>query len=103
MGIRWEICSSVEGKVDILRRFAAHIRRVRIERGISQEAFAFECGIDRSYLSGIECGKRNPTAVVLIRMADNLGMTMSSFFAGFEAELPHSKDQCSDNRTVQTK
>ncbi|MBX3279093.1 MAG: helix-turn-helix transcriptional regulator [Acidobacteria bacterium] len=63
---------------------------MRAERGISQEAFADDCGIDRSYLSGIECGKRNPTVDVLMRMADNLGITLSKFFEGCDLSKPKS-------------
>jgi len=37
--------------------------------GLSQEALAFECWLHRTYVSGVERGVRNPTVVVLERLA----------------------------------
>ena len=44
---------------DIALRFGERVRKLRIARGLSQEAFAHQCGLDRTYVSGIERGKRN--------------------------------------------
>ncbi|HCR66528.1 helix-turn-helix transcriptional regulator [Oceanicaulis sp. UBA2681] len=51
---------------------ALNIQRLRRERGFSQEAFADHAGMDRTYISGIERGVRNPTVGVLSRLATAL-------------------------------
>lgn len=45
--------------MDLRRRFATNIRAKRAERGWSQEELAFEAGLHRTYISGIERGLRN--------------------------------------------
>ncbi|WP_236697390.1 helix-turn-helix domain-containing protein [Sphingomonas sp. Leaf357] len=47
--------------MDVRTRFGRNMRRLRKAKGMSQERFALEFDIDRSYVSGIERGKRNPT------------------------------------------
>lgn len=56
------------------------IRGLRLDMGLSQEAFADKCGIDRTYMSGIERGVRNPTLVVICAISDGLGMDLSELF-----------------------
>lgn len=53
----------------------ANVRRLRVERGLTQEKLAFEAGLDLTYVGGIERGRRNPTVVVLGRIAEALGTT----------------------------
>ncbi len=45
------------------------VHRQRIVLGMSQEDFADQVGLDRTYVSGIERGIRNPTLLVLLRLA----------------------------------
>lgn len=45
--------------MDVLERFGKRVRHLRIASGLSQEAFADKCKLDRTYVSGIERGKRN--------------------------------------------
>lgn len=44
---------------DVRLRFGRRVRALRTERGFSQEGFAARCGLDRTYLGGIERGERN--------------------------------------------
>ncbi len=55
--------------MDVRERVGRNVRRYRIEKGVSQEGLAHRCELDRTYVSGIERGIRNPTVVVLERIA----------------------------------
>lgn len=46
------------------------VQRIRRTRGWSQEELVFRSGLDRTYISGIERGKRNPTVAILKALAD---------------------------------
>ena len=46
-------------------KFGKRVRELRKERGWSQEEFADRCGLDRTYVSGIERGVRNPTLEII--------------------------------------
>ena len=56
------------------------IRYLRKQRGISQEKLALIAGIDRTYLAGIESGKRNATIISLEKIINALGVSMKDFF-----------------------
>lgn len=45
--------------MDVLARFGNRVREKRTAQGLSQEGFADKCKLDRTYISGIERGKRN--------------------------------------------
>jgi transcriptional regulator with XRE-family HTH domain len=50
----------------------AHIRNLRLKKGWTQEDLAGEAQLDRSYVSGLEVGRRNPTYLNLLRLAKAL-------------------------------
>lgn len=56
---------------------------LRKRKGLSQESFADLVGLDRTYISGIECGKRNPSLFALKNIADALGTTLEKLFRDF--------------------
>lgn len=58
--------------MDIRRQVGLNVRRYRRELGLSQEGLAHECGLHRTYISGVERGVRNPTVLVLQKIADAL-------------------------------
>jgi len=60
--------------------FGQRVKTLRLKSGLSQEAFADKCGLDRTYISGIERGVRNPTLEVIHVIADGLGIEMKQLF-----------------------
>ncbi len=60
--------------MDIRKRLGRNVRRIRRERDWSQEEFAFRSNLHQTYISGIEQGARNPTVLVLQKLADALGV-----------------------------
>jgi transcriptional regulator with XRE-family HTH domain len=67
----------MKGNDDLLALFGEQLKNFRKERGISQEELAFRAGLDRTYISGLECGKRNPTLKILVKLAVSLNMKPS--------------------------
>lgn len=57
-----------------------NLRRLRVERDVSQERLAFDSGVDRSYLGGMERGEENPTVDILDRLAVTLTIPIGEFF-----------------------
>ncbi len=55
--------------MDIRKRLAANLKRLRQERGLSQEKFAFEVEIHRTYISDLERGARNPSITLVEKLA----------------------------------
>ena len=60
--------------MDIRKILGANLKRLRTAKGWSQENYAFEAGIHRTYISDIERGARNPTIEVLVKLAAPLGV-----------------------------
>ena len=60
--------------------FGKHLRTLRQDAGFSQESFATEVGIDRSYMGGIERGERNISTLTIMQIAIALGMEVGDLF-----------------------
>lgn len=65
---------------DYLRAFGRAVRRRREAVGLSQEKFGLKFGIDRTYVSGVERGRRNPTVKIVAKFAFALGTTPAKLF-----------------------
>lgn len=70
--------------VDIHFAFGLAVRRCRIDGGLSQEGLANLAELDRTYVSSLERGRRNPTLATQLKLADALGCPLSSLI--IEAE-----------------
>jgi transcriptional regulator with XRE-family HTH domain len=62
--------------------FGQAIRAIRDRRGVSQESLALRCGLDRTYISGIERGTRNPSLTNILKLAAALDVRPGELFAG---------------------
>jgi transcriptional regulator with XRE-family HTH domain len=67
---------SYSGTKDLIALGRA-IKGLRLKLALSQEALAFEAGIDRSYIGGIERGEHNLALINLIKIANTLGLSAS--------------------------
>ncbi len=67
---------------DILVRLGRRVRELRTAQDLSQEDFAAECGLDRTYISGIERGRRNVSLRNLEIIADTFGISLAELFKG---------------------
>jgi transcriptional regulator with XRE-family HTH domain len=59
---------------------AWNLRRIRVKKGLSQERLAFDSGVDRSYVGGLERQEENPTVDILDRLAKTLEVPLAEFF-----------------------
>lgn len=60
--------------MDIRQRLAANLRKFRLEKGWSQEEFAHQADIHRTYVSDLERAARNPSIDIIERLAKTLGV-----------------------------
>lgn len=60
--------------------FAWNLRRLRLERGISQERLAYDAEVDRAYISELERKRGNATLDMLDKLADVLSSPLGEFF-----------------------
>lgn len=70
--------------MDWPRVVGVNVRRLRVERKLTQEQLALESAIDLTYLGGIERGRRNPSVIVLGRLAASLGIHPRELFSDLE-------------------
>ena len=66
----------------IQKKIGERIKELRTATGISQEKFALKIGMDRTYFSSVEAGKRNVSIVNLEKIANGLDLTLSELFKG---------------------
>jgi len=62
---------------NVLKRFSERLTQIRKEKGLTQEALALKSDIDRTYIGRIESMKRNPSLVVLDKIAKGLDIKLA--------------------------
>ena len=67
---------------NIQKRFGGKLRKLRLTTGLSQEAFADQCGLDRTYIGGIERGERNVSLKNIEVIAAAFGVSISDLMEG---------------------
>lgn len=64
----------------IKEQVGKRIKELRLAKNMSQEDFAFKCGLDRTYITSLERGKRNISLINLEKIANAFEMSLSEFF-----------------------
>ena len=68
---------SINKKSNISEKFANRLIKIREQRNLTQEALGLLCGIDRTYIGRIERLERNPTLLIVDKIAQGLDMNVS--------------------------
>lgn len=68
--------------MNIQEKLGHRIKELRQKQGLSQEQFAHLCGLDRTYMTSVENGKRNLSLQNIKKIADALGISISELFKG---------------------
>lgn len=70
---------------EIQRKFGLRLREVRKQKGFSQEKLALACGLDRTYIGGVERGERNISLLNIHRIAAALKIAPSELLLANES------------------
>ncbi|MCX7950557.1 MAG: helix-turn-helix transcriptional regulator [Clostridiales bacterium] len=70
--------------MDIALLISKTIKKLRLEKNLTQDDLAYLSGLDKTYISLIERGKRNPTVLSLYAICKALGISLSEFFVIIE-------------------
>ena len=66
--------------MDMQKQFGLRVKELRQSKGLSQESLALKAGIDRTYMTGVENGKRNVSIKNVCRIIMALEVSISDFF-----------------------
>ena len=72
--------------VEAEQAFGQVLRKLRQDRGLSQEVLAFESELDRNYISLLELGRNSASVKTIFKLAPALGLSVSEFMAMVEAK-----------------
>lgn len=80
-----------ESRKKILLALGLLVKQQRTALGISQEELGFRANLDRTYISGVERGVRNPSITALVNLASGLGITVANLLENLEIETDNIK------------
>ncbi|MDC0836959.1 MAG: helix-turn-helix transcriptional regulator [Limnospira sp. PMC 1291.21] len=80
-----------KSKAKTLKALGFLIRQHRMAVGISQEELGLRCDLDRTYISGLERGVRNPSLTAIVALAEGLGITVSQLLDNLEIEITRTE------------
>lgn len=80
---------------------AATLKKLRVEKGLSQEELAMLASVDRTYISGIERARRNITIATLERLIPHLAASPGDFFRALCKMLDSEENQDSEGHEAQ--
>lgn len=66
----------------ITHDFGEKVRKLRTDAKMSQEKFALQIDMDRTYLASVESGKRNISLINIQKISNGLGITLEELFKG---------------------
>lgn len=75
----------------VLRALGYLVKQRRTALGISQEELGLRANLDRTYISGVERGVRNPSITALVNLAGGLDTTVSNLLDSLEIEANKTK------------
>lgn len=84
----YRLCCGPSFSMDVRTRLARNVRKLREDASISQDVFADMVGVHRTYMSGIERGKRNPSIDVVERIAIALSVDPGRLLEGPQSGHP---------------
>lgn len=79
--------------MDMRRLVGRNVKRLRLEKRLSQEQFAERSGFTQQYLSGLENGRRNPTIVSIYELAQALGVDYVALVAPDDEALNETTER----------
>ena len=70
--------------MNIQKKFGLAIKLLRLEKGLSQEKFALQIGMDRTYYASVESGKRNISLSNICKISNGLEISLQELFQHVE-------------------
>ena len=84
--------NQIDNSLRPLDVFGQVVRRHRRAQGLSQQKLGEQCGLTQEYISGIECGKRNPTLQSIWTLSEGLEASAGELLLETEEEITQQRE-----------